>query len=82
MQAPRQRRKVGASGEVQASVGLFMAGIAAIALALWMMLPVVVNLPDSWFGMLVIAALLVGGGALVYRGAKAFRKVNRLRRHS
>ena len=49
-------------------------GVVAILLALWMALPVVVNLPDSWFGALLIVLLLAGGGAMVALGIRALRK--------
>jgi hypothetical protein len=52
----------------------FIFGLAAIFLALWMVFPVMVNLPDSWFGALLVFLLLAGGSALIYLGAKAFRK--------
>lgn len=52
----------------------FVFGGVAIALALWMALPVGVNLPDSWFGALLIALLVAAGCALVYAGVRALKK--------
>jgi hypothetical protein len=52
----------------------FIFGLAAIFLALWMVLPVMVNLPDSWFGALLVFLLLAGGSALIYLAAREFRK--------
>jgi hypothetical protein len=52
----------------------FVFGVAAIFIALWMVFPVMVNLPDSWFGALLVLLLLAGGSALIYLGAKAFQK--------
>lgn len=63
---------------------LLVLGIAAIGLALWMVLPVMVNLPDSWFGALLIGLLLAGGSVLVYRARKSSernRKHHRRRTH-
>lgn len=57
-------------------------GGVAIALALWMALPVGVNLPDSWFGALLIALLIAAGCALVYAGVRALKKQSHSRRKS
>jgi hypothetical protein len=54
-------------GQVQpfpwASVGGMTLGVGAVLLALFMVLPVAVNLPDSWFGALL--AVLIGAIGIV-----------------
>jgi hypothetical protein len=49
---------------------LIVSGCAALILGLFLVLPVAVNLPDSWFGVVLIILLLVGSGLLLYKGVR------------
>ena len=49
---------------------LIVSGCAALMLGLFLVLPVTVNLPESWFGAVLIILLIVGGGLLLYRGVR------------
>ena len=55
---------------VTVTVGMALAGIAAVLLSVLMILPVAVNLPDSWFGAVLALAFAVGGCMLIYRAAR------------
>ncbi len=48
---------------------LFIAGLAVIFVGLFMLVPVLVNFPDSWFGAVLMVALFVIGGGLIRRAA-------------
>jgi len=48
--------------------GFVLCGVCLLILALLMLLPVAVNLPDSWVGLVWIVLLVIAGSALVYRG--------------
>ena len=45
-------------------------GALALLLAFGLVLPVGVNFPESWFGVLIIVAVAGSGFALIYRGAR------------
>lgn len=47
-----------------------VSGCAALILGLFLVLPVTVNLPESWFGVVLILLLIVGGGLLLYKGVR------------
>ena len=47
---------------------MIIGGLVAIALALLMVLPVGVNLPASWFGIVLMVLFAVVGAWLVYKG--------------
>jgi len=49
---------------------MVIVGSLALLLALAMVGPVAVNLPDSWFGGLLAAGIAAGGFTLMYRGAR------------
>ena len=52
---------------------MVLGGLAAIVLALLWVLPVLVNLPDSLGGGLIVVALAAIGIALIYRGGNRWR---------
>jgi len=52
------------------ALGTVVLGLALCLLSLLMVLPVGVNLPASWFGVVLIVAIACGGVALVYRGGR------------
>ena len=52
------------------SWGMVALGGLLLLLALFLVLPVGVNLPASWFGVVLIVAAAVAGFSLVYRGAR------------
>ncbi len=49
---------------------LLLVGIAFVALGLFMVIPVAVNLPDSWFGALLAILVTAIGVGLIWRGSK------------
>ena len=50
---------------------MVLSGLALVLIALLMVLPVAVNLPDSWFGaMLAFAVLAAGVGCMYYGGQR------------
>jgi hypothetical protein len=51
-------------------LAMFLFGLAWVVLALLMVLPVVVNLPDSWFGAVLAFAVMVLGISLMYYGGQ------------
>jgi ABC-type microcin C transport system permease subunit YejB len=57
---------------VKKTLGVLMivGGLAAIALALLMIIPVGANLPASAFGVVLILIFAGGGAWIVYRGSK------------
>jgi hypothetical protein len=55
---------------IAASWAMVAFGVLLLLLAILMVLPVGVNLPASWFGVVLIAAASGAGVALVYRGAR------------
>jgi hypothetical protein len=52
------------------SVLMLIAGLAAILVALLMIGPVAINLPDSAFGVVLILLLASGGVWLIYKAAR------------
>jgi hypothetical protein len=52
---------------------MVIGGLAAVGLALLMVLPIAVNLPDSAFGALLAVGFAVGGVTLIYRGGRRFK---------
>jgi len=52
---------------------MFIVGICITGMGLFVLLPVVVNLPDSWPGAVLAAALLGVGGALIYAASRGLR---------
>ena len=58
----------------QRSIGLgllmVLAGLAAVVIALAMVLPVAVNLPDSWFGGVLAFLAMALGIAFTYFGGQ------------
>jgi hypothetical protein len=56
-----------------AGIAMLIVGVCAIGLGLFMVLPVAVNLPDSWFGAVLTIVLLGGGVALVYVSGRNLR---------
>lgn len=80
------RQELRRAVEVQASMNVFAfvnkvipycllaVGVVGILLSCWMMIPVAVNLPDSWFGGLLAVLLFSGGVACLAMG---FRHVLR-----
>jgi len=42
-------------------------------LGLFFILPVAVNLPDSWFGVVIVVLLIAGGAMFMFKGAMAIR---------
>ena len=49
---------------------MVLVGLAAVGIALAMVLPVAVNLPDSWFGAILAFAVLALGIAFMYFGGQ------------
>ena len=49
---------------------MVLVGLAAVVIALAMVLPVAVNLPDSWFGAILAFAVLALGIAFMYFGGQ------------
>ena len=58
------------TGSVALSWGMVALGALALLLAFGLVLPVGVNFPESWFGVLIIVAVAGSGFALIYRGAR------------
>ena len=56
-----------------AAIGMLIVGICIAGLGLFVLLPVAVNLPDSWPGAVLAVALLGVGGALVYAAKQGLR---------
>jgi hypothetical protein len=54
--------------------GNYILGIVLILFAVLIALPVIVNLPESWFGAVLVIAMLGTGAYLVWRGAAQSRK--------
>jgi len=54
---------------------LALGGVAAIALGLLWIPAVVVNLPSSLFGAILVVVLLVGGGFSVRKGVHLYKGV-------
>lgn len=52
------------------SLVLQLLGLSLILLALWLLIPVAVNWPDSWLGAVSVAMLVTAGVGLVRRGAR------------
>ena len=53
---------------------LIVGGLAAILLGLLIIVPVGINLPDSWFG-IVLVLLLVGNGVwLIHKAARRLKR--------
>ena len=52
---------------------MIVGGLAAVLLALLMVLPVAVNLPDSAFGAVLAVGFAAGGITLMYRGSRRLR---------
>jgi len=52
-------------------VGMVLLGLAFVLVAIAMILPVAVNLPDSWFGaMLAFVVLALGVGCMYFGGQR------------
>ncbi len=58
------------AASIAVSWGMIALGALALVVALGLALPVGVNLPESWFGVVIIAAIASAGLALVYRGMR------------
>ncbi len=56
-----------------AAIGMLLVGICITGLGLFVLLPVAVNLPDSWPGAVLAVALLGVGGALIYAAKHGLR---------
>lgn len=56
------------------SIMLLIAGIALVLVGLFVLVPVAVNLPDSWVGALLAIALLTIGIVFIRRGVMNWRK--------
>jgi hypothetical protein len=55
-------------------MGNILLGVALIAVGLFLLIPVAVNLPDSWLGGVLAIALLIVGGIAIGRGIISSRK--------
>jgi hypothetical protein len=55
------------------AVLLGAAGFVCVLMGLFIALPVLVNLPDSWFGAVLAVATLGVGGALLYGAAQSWK---------
>lgn len=55
-------------------VFLIVLGVTLLLVALWLMLPVLVNLPASWPGALIALLFAVTGLVLIYRSWRALRE--------
>jgi hypothetical protein len=51
-------------------IGMIVVGFAFVLVALAMVLPVAVNLPESWFGAMLAFAVLALGIACLYFGGQ------------
>jgi len=47
---------------------LLLVGIGLVLLGLFMVIPVAVNLPDSWFGAVLAILIIAIGSGLIWRG--------------
>ena len=56
-----------------AAIGMLIVGICITGMGLFVLLPVAVNLPDSWTGAVLAVALLGVGGALIYAAWQGLR---------
>jgi threonine/homoserine/homoserine lactone efflux protein len=56
------------------SVLMIVVGCALLLLALMLVLPVGVNLPASWFGVVIILVLVATAGWLLYKGVRTLLK--------
>lgn len=55
-------------------MGNILLGVGLIAIGLFVLIPVAVNLPDSWVGGILAIALLILGGIAIGRGIVSRRK--------
>ena len=56
------------------SLILCLIGVVSIIMAAFLALPVAVNFPDSWFGLLEVVLLVAGGASLIVSGMKNLRR--------
>jgi hypothetical protein len=55
-------------------MGNILLGVGLVAVGLFVLIPVAVNLPDSWEGAVLAIALLILGGIAIGRGIVSSRK--------
>ena len=55
-------------------MGTIFLGVGFIAVGLFILIPVAVNLPDSWVGGVLAVALFIIGGVAIGRGVATNRK--------
>jgi len=56
------------------AVVMIVLACALLVLALLLVIPVGVNLPDSWFGVVLIALLIGGASVLIYKAVQSIRR--------